>query len=107
MVTRLDALGESKIIGSRFLVGGVTVVDGIFRRREKKYCFAARETLEKSVGFVPWRMVRREVIVRSRAWILWTAWLRPLTVGWVFAGIDVGSSAIVTVGLSSTTVRLK
>jgi hypothetical protein len=67
MVIKLDALGDNKIIGSRFLEGAldVVVVDGFPRNRDKKYCFAERETDEKSVGFVPRRIVRRDVIIRS------------------------------------------
>jgi hypothetical protein len=70
-VIKLDALGDKRIIGSRFLVGAeddeeeTVVAAGVPRKRERKYCFAASDTLEKSVGFVPRSMVRREVIVRS------------------------------------------
>lgn len=52
-------------------------MEGIPFRRERKYCFAEREILEKSVGFVPRRIVRRDVIVRSLEWIRRIAELRP------------------------------
>ena len=104
MVIRLDALGDNRIIGSRFLVGAVDVtLTGVFRRRPKKYCFAASETLEKSVGLVPRRIVSRDVIVRSLEWIRRTAALRPLAVTVVFALIEEGSSVSAAVGLLSTT----
>ena len=79
------------------------IVVGVPRNREKKCCFAARETDEKSVGFVPRRIVRRDVIVRSLEWIRSTAVLRPLTGTYVFAGV--GSTTVTD--LSSTIVSLE
>jgi hypothetical protein len=80
IVIKLDALGDNKIIGSRFFpeldedeLAVVDVTEGTPFKRERKYCFAEREIVEKSVGFVPRRIVIREVIVRSLEWIRKTA----------------------------------
>lgn len=102
---KLDALGDNRIIGSRFLVGAldVAIVDGVPRNREKKYCFAERETGEKSVGFVPRRIVRRDVIVRSLEWIRKTAVLRPFTGTCVLVGVG----SITVTDLSSTIISLE
>jgi hypothetical protein len=62
---RLDALGDNSMMGSRFLAGADGATAGILRKRPRKYCFAVSETLEKSVGFVPRRMVSRDDIVCS------------------------------------------
>lgn len=89
-------------MGSRFLVGAVLVaLTVVFRRRPRKYCFAASETLEKSVGFVPRKIVSRDVIVRSLEWIRRTAALRPFVVTVAFT--EDGSVASVAAGLSSAT----
>ena len=104
MVIKLDALGDNRMMGSRFLAGAVLVtLTGILRRRPKKYCFAASETLEKSVGFDPRRIVSRDVIVRSLEWILRTAALRPFGATVELARAEEGSSASAAVGLLSTT----
>jgi len=105
MVIKLDALGDSNIIGSRFLEGAldVVIVVGVPRNRDKKYCFAASETNEKSVGFVPRRIVRRDVIVRSLEWIRRTVVLRPLTGTCVFVGVG----SIIVADLSSTIISLE
>ena len=89
-------------MGSRFLAGADGVTAGIFRKRPRKYCFAASETLEKSVGFVPRRMVSRDDIVLSLEWIRRTAALRPLTETWVFAATELGSSTATVADLLST-----
>ena len=110
IVIRLEALGERRIMGSRFLPVDVGVdVDaiGVFRNRDKKYCLAIVETLEKSVLLVPCRIVRRDVIVCSLEWIRKTAALRPLTVtcGFVAETVE-GSSVVAVTDLSSTTSQL-
>jgi hypothetical protein len=92
-------------MGSRFLEA--VLLEGIFAevflRRPRKYCFAARETLLKSVGFVPRRMVRRDVIVLSLEWMRRTVAERPFTETEDFL-TDEGSSSsvVVVVDLSST-----
>lgn len=102
---RLEALGDNKIMGSRFLEA--VLLDGIFAevflRRPRKYCFAASETLVKSVGFVPRRMVRRDVIVRSLEWMRRTVAERPFTDTEDFLTEEGSSpSVVVVVDLSST-----
>ena len=104
MVIKLDALGDKRIIGSRFLpvvAEGETTV-GVPFIRERKYCLAARETELKSVGLVPRRIVRRDVIVRSLEWIRKTAALRPLTGTDCFVGVAVTSSVATGAEVSST-----
>jgi hypothetical protein len=81
MVIKLDALGDKRMIGSRFLAEvfeAVFVMAGVPRNRETKYCFAAAETEEKSVDFDPRSIVSRDRIVRSLECIRRTAVLRPL-----------------------------
>lgn len=104
MVIKLDALGDKRMMGSRFLpvVGAEETVVGVFFNRERKYCFAASETEVKSVGLVPRRMVSRDVIVRSLEWMRRTAALRPLTGAEVFVGAVVNSSVTAGSDLSST-----
>jgi len=75
---------------------------GVPFKRVRKYCFAARETEVKSVGLVPRRMVRRDVMVRSLEWMRRTAALRPLMGTDDFVGAVVTSSVTTGVDLSST-----
>lgn len=84
-------------MGSRFLEGAL--VEGMFveefRRRPRKYCFAARETLLKSVGLVPRRIVRRDVMVLSLAWMRRTAAERPFIETEDFFAVEGSSSVVV------------
>src|SRR5271156_4772780 len=102
IVIRLEALGDSRIIGSRFLAGAELVTVGAFRSREKKCDLAVRDTLEKSVGLVPLRIVNREVIVRSLELIRRIVVLRPLTVEAPLISADAGSTLAALEILSST-----
>ena len=104
IVIKLDALGDKRIIGSRFLpvVGAGEMTVGVPFKRVRKYCFAERETDVKSVGLVPRRMVRRDVIVRSLEWMRSTAALRPLTATDAFDGAAVTSSVTTGATVSST-----
>lgn len=92
------------MMGSRFfpVVGAVEMGVGVPFKRDRKYCFAASETEAKSVGLVPRRMVKRDVIVRSFEWMRSTAALRPLTGADTFVGAEVTSSVTTGTDLSST-----
>ena len=120
MVIKLEALGDNNMIGS---FGRLPDVDEEFvpvtlgtllpLYRDIKYCFAARETEAKSVGLVPRRMVMREVIVRSLAWMRRTAALRPFTgvaetlEGAVRVVLCLSCSSTAWIDLSSTMNRQK
>jgi hypothetical protein len=104
IVIKLEALGERRIIGSRFLpvVGVGEMMVGVPFKRVRKYCFAERETDVKSVGLVPRRMVRRDVIVRSLEWMRSTAALRLLMATDAFDGEALASSVTTEATVSST-----
>jgi hypothetical protein len=78
-----------------------------FFSRDEKNCFAAMAMEEKSVGFVPRRIVMREVIVRSLEWMRRTEELRPFTAEMSFEElVMVAGNIVVVEAVGSSTLLI-